>query len=275
MTDNSERFENKDDLLLKLEIESEKCKNQNVRESYSIRQVDENGVIKEKTSLTLPLSNSADASLIDFGNSKPKNKRFAFPKGKKDKQTSLVAVSHADVSSKQTDKVAKQKPSEEPREKKPSAKANPLKGLLLMVCLIFIGLIQCYNLVQNQVLKSNYKQVVIQQDKLQNQLDFQKKTPGIDTFSRYFIPSYFSGNVETVKPFYSKKLHSKTLVGETRKLQSVILKDVKKDGDKAKVTYALVISNGDNNKSINLSFEIKYADNGKYDYQVVSIPEEQ
>ncbi|EPT41869.1 hypothetical protein [Streptococcus agalactiae] len=84
-TDNSERFETKFDLLNRLDNASERCKNLDIRETYSIRQVDENGVIKEKTSLTLPLMGYADEFLIDFGNTKPKNKRFSFSKGKRGK----------------------------------------------------------------------------------------------------------------------------------------------------------------------------------------------
>ncbi|MCK1211321.1 hypothetical protein MXZ81_07040 [Streptococcus uberis] len=65
------------------------------------------------------------------------------------------------------------------------------------------------------------------------------------------------------------------MVGDTRKLQSVILKDVKKDRDKAKVTYLLVVMDGDSKQSIKLTFDIERANNGQYDYQVVSIPIEQ
>ncbi|MDT2731014.1 hypothetical protein BI362_01545 [Streptococcus parauberis] len=285
-TDNSERFETKFDLLNRLDNASERCKNLDIRETYSIRQVDENGVIKEKTSLTLPLMGYADEFLIDFGNTKPKNKRFSFTKGKRGKDFSHQKDDKTVSSDNQSRKPSVQ-PSEETKQspKKdrtssaskesnniPSAKANTLKGFLLIGCIVFLGVFQTYSMIQNQSLKTQVNQVVSRQEKIQSEVDFQKQVPGIDTFSRYFIPSYFSGKKEVVKPFYSKKIRSKGLVGDTRKLQSVILKDVKKDRDKAKVTYLLVVMNGDSKHSIKLTFDIERANNGQYDYQVVSIP---
>ncbi|HGD2217687.1 TPA: hypothetical protein ACIN0K_000756 [Streptococcus agalactiae] len=289
VTDNSERFETKDDLLNRLDNASERCKNLDIRETYSIRQVDENGVIKEKTTLTLPLTGYADEFLIDFGNTKSKNKRFSFSKGKKatsdsgqnkDKITSSD-LQPTDISIKTNDEIKKSsktnKPSPVLNESKniPSAKANTFKGFLLIGCIIILGLFQAYGMAQNKSLKTQLNQVVSRQEKLQSQVNFQKQVPGIDTFSRYFIPSYFSGNKEVVKPYYSKKLRSKDLVGDTRKLQSVILKNIKKDGKKARVSYVLVVMDGDNKQSINLTFEIERANNGQYDYQVVSVPKEQ
>ncbi|QGH04087.1 hypothetical protein EA458_06210 [Streptococcus dysgalactiae subsp. dysgalactiae] len=288
-TDNSERFETKFDLLNRLDNASERCKNLDIRETYSIRQVDENGVIKEKTSLTLPLMGYADEFLIDFGNTKPKNKRFSFSKGKRGK-TDTKQKDDKTVSSDNQSRKPSVQPSEEtkqsPKKDKtisaskgsyniPSAKANTLKGFLLIGCIIFLGVFQAYSMIQNQSLKTQVNQVVSRQEKLQSEVDFQKQVPGVDTFSRYFIPSYFSGKKEVVKPFYSKKIRSKGLVGDARKLLSVILKDVKKDRDKAKVTYLLVVMDGDSKQSIKLTFDIERVNNGQYDYQVVSIPIEQ
>lgn len=288
-TDNSERFETKFDLLNRLDNASERCKNLDIRETYSIRQVDENGVIKEKTSLTLPLMGYADEFLIDFGNTKPKNKRFSFSKGKRGKtdtkQKDDKTVSSDNQSrkpsvqpfeeTKQSSKKDKTSSASKKSNNTPSAKANTLKGFLLIGCIVLLGVFQAYSMIQNQSLKIQVNQVVSRQEKLQSEVDFQKQVPGIDTFSRYFIPSYFSGKKEIVKPFYSKKIRSKGLVGDTRKLQSVILKDVKKDRDKAKVTYLLVVMDGDSKQSIKFTFDIERVNNGQYDYQVVSIPIEQ
>lgn len=288
-TDNSERFETKFDLLNRLDNASERCKNLDIRETYSIRQVDENGVIKEKTSLTLPLMGYADEFLIDFGNTKPKNKRFSFSKGKRGK-TDTKQKDDKTVSSDNQYRKPSVQPSEEtkqsPKKDKtssaskksnntPSAKANTLKGFLLIGCIVLLGVFQAYSMIQNQSLKTQVNQVVSRQEKLLSEVNFQKQVPGIDTFSRYFIPSYFSGKKDIVNPFYSKKIRSKGLVGDTRKLQSVILKDVKKDRDKAKVTYLLVVMDGDSKQSIELTFDIERVNNGQYDYQVVSIPIEQ
>lgn len=289
VTDNSERFETKDDLLNRLDNASERCKNLDIRETYSIRQVDENGVIKEKTSITLPLMGYADEFLIDFGNTKPKNKRFSFSKGKRRKtdtkqkdDKTVSSDNQSRKSSVQSYEETKQSPKKDrtsSASKKsnntPSAKANTLKGFLLIGCIVLLGVFQAYSMIQNQSLKTQVNRVVSRQEKLQSEVDFQKQVPGIDTFSRYFIPSYFSGEKEIVNPFYSKKIRSKGLVGDTRKLQSVILKDVKKDRDKAKVTYLLVVMDGDSKQSIELTFDIERVNNGQYDYQVVSIPIEQ
>lgn len=281
-TDNSERFETKDDLLNRLDNASEKCKNLNIRETYSIRQVDENGVIKEKTTLTLPLMGYADEFLIDFGNTKSKNKRFSFSKGKgmksdiKQKEDKIISPpSKHKAEVKQTSKTHKTREIKKESKNIPSAKANTLMGFLLLVCIIVLGFSQAYGMAQNHSIKTQVNQVVNQQEKLQSQVDFQKQVPSIDTFSRYFIPSYFSGNKEIVKPYYSKKLSSKDLVGDARKVQSVILKDIKKDGKKARVTYVLVVIDGDSKQFINLTFDVERANNGQYDYQVVSVPKEQ
>ncbi|MCK1211322.1 hypothetical protein MXZ81_07045 [Streptococcus uberis] len=218
-TDNSERFETKFDLLNRLDNASERCKNLDIRETYSIRQVDENGVIKEKTSLTLPLMGYADEFLIDFGNTKPKNKRFSFSKGKRRKtdtkqkdDKTVSSDNQSRKSSVQSYEETKQSPKKDRTSSAskesnniPSAKANTLKGFLLIGCIVFLGVFQAYSMIQNQSLKTQVNQVVSRQEKLQSEVDFQKQVPGIDTFSRYFIPSYFSGEKEVVKPFYSKK----------------------------------------------------------------------
>ncbi|MCH9591295.1 hypothetical protein V2H32_10475 [Streptococcus uberis] len=281
VTDNSERFETKDDLLNRLDNASERCKNLDIRETYSIRQVDENGLIKEKTTLVLPLTVSADEFLIDFGNSKPKNKRFSFSHGKrlgpvfKQKEIKTTSTSQTKEEVERSSKSDQTGPITKELKKSPSAKANTLKGYFLIGSVILLGLFQAYSMVQNQNIKTQVSQIITQQETLQTQVDFQKQIPNIDTFSRYFIPSYFSGNKEVVKPYYSKKLSANDLVREARKLQSVILKDVKQNGRKVSVTYVLVVMDGDNKQSVNLSFDIERANNGQYDYQVVSEPKEQ
>lgn len=222
-TDNSERFETKFDLLNRLDNASERCKNLDIRETYSIRQVDENGVIKEKTSLTLPLMGYADEFLIDFGNTKPKNKRFSFTKGKRGKDFSHQKDDKTVSSDNQSRKTSVQ-PSEETKQspKKdrtssaskesnniPSAKANTLKGFLLIGCIVFLGVFQTYSMIQNQSLKTQVNQVVSRQEKIQSEVDFQNKSLVLIRLAVILFPLIFQGKKRLSSPFILKKYAQK------------------------------------------------------------------
>lgn len=96
----------------------------------------------------------------------------------------------------------------------------------------------------------------------------------VDVFSRYFLPTYYSGDKEALRQFLSDG-NAKYTVPESGLLRSVILESLLFDPNTEEytVTYVLSVKKEDT-ANIRLSFSIKEMKNSKYGFVVTTEPKE-
>ncbi len=97
----------------------------------------------------------------------------------------------------------------------------------------------------------------------------------VDVFSRYFLPSYYSGKKENLVDFLSEG-DAKFTKPKEGTLQSVILEKLNYDSETQKytVSYILSVKKGDKSSSIRLTFNVKASDSSKYGFVVETEPKE-
>ena len=97
----------------------------------------------------------------------------------------------------------------------------------------------------------------------------------VDAFSRYFLPSYYSGKKENLVDFLSEG-DAKYTKPKEGILQSVILEKFNYDSETQKytVSYILSVKKGDKSSSIRLTFDVKASDSSKYGFVVETEPKE-
>ena len=97
----------------------------------------------------------------------------------------------------------------------------------------------------------------------------------VDVFSRYFLPSYYSGKKENIVDFLSEG-DAKFTKPKEGILQSVILEKLNYDSETQRytVSYILSVKRGDKSSSIRLTFDVKASDSSKYGFVVETEPKE-
>lgn len=97
----------------------------------------------------------------------------------------------------------------------------------------------------------------------------------VDVFSRYFLPSYYSGKKENLVDFLSEG-DAKFTKPKEGILQSVILEKLNYDSETQRytVSYILSVKRGDKTSSVRLTFDVKASDSSKYGFVVETEPKE-
>lgn len=97
----------------------------------------------------------------------------------------------------------------------------------------------------------------------------------VDVFSRYFLPTYYSGDKEALRQFLSDG-NAKYTVPESGLLRSVILESLlfEPNTEEYTVTYVLSVKKEEDTANIRLSFSIKEMKNSKYGFVVTTEPKE-
>lgn len=97
----------------------------------------------------------------------------------------------------------------------------------------------------------------------------------VDVFSRYFLPSYYSGKKENIVDFLSEG-DAKFTKPKEGILQSVILEKLNYDSETQRytVSYILSVKRGDKSSSVRLTFDVKASDSSKYGFVVETEPKE-
>ena len=97
----------------------------------------------------------------------------------------------------------------------------------------------------------------------------------VDVFSRYFLPSYYSGKKENLVDFLSEG-DAKFTKPKEGILQSVILEKLNYDSETQRytVSYILSVKRGDKLSSVRLTFDVKASDSSKYGFVVETEPKE-
>lgn len=96
LTNQEENFENRDDLLSKLEIINERMKSNNINGSYQLYSLSSDGEILQELTLTIPFAGIIDQLLENFGTSARKKKRGLLDFLAKHKNKSSQSKQHLD-----------------------------------------------------------------------------------------------------------------------------------------------------------------------------------
>lgn len=96
LTKQEEDFENRDDLLSKLEIINERMKSNNINGSYQLYSLSSDGEILQELTLTIPFAGIIDQLLENFGTSARKKKRGLLDFLAKHKNKSSKSKQHLD-----------------------------------------------------------------------------------------------------------------------------------------------------------------------------------
>ena len=138
-----------------------------------------------------------------------------------------------------------------------------MRGLKFIISFVF-------SLITVQLFLSSQQQVRTLQHQVTRLTQFQEQTGKLDTFGRYFLPSYYSEKGQ-LADFSSSRL---TLHHQSGQLQSVILESVSQmKKDAYQLTYVLAIKDGETRSQKRLNLVVQKEKAAPYGYQVVQIPE--
>ena len=155
----------------------------------------------------------------------------------------------------------------------------PVSLRKVYLLLAFLGLLTLTSLVS---VFYGFNQLSKQSEQLNYLYDKQKNTQliistknQVDVFSRYFLPSYYSGKKEKLVDFLSSG-DAKFTAPKEGILQSVILEKLSYDSESQKytVSYILSVKREDKSSSIRLTFDVKSSDSSKYGFVVETEPRE-
>ncbi|MGX7074386.1 hypothetical protein ACWOB6_07605 [Falseniella ignava] len=141
-------------------------------------------------------------------------------------------------------------------------------GVLSVINIICVFL--AFTQLSNQSEKVNF----LYQEQKNTQFIISMKNE-VDVFSRYFLPSYYSGKKENLVDFLSEG-DAKFTKPKEGILQSVILEKLNYDSETQKytVSYILSVKKGDKSSSIRLTFDVRSSDSSKYGFVVETEPKE-
>lgn len=145
-----------------------------------------------------------------------------------------------------------------------------LGSLGVLTVVNIVGIFFAFAQLSNQSEKVNF---LYQEQKNTQHLISTKNE--VDVFSRYFLPSYYSGKKENLVDFLSEG-DAKYTKPKEGILQSVILEKLNYDSETQKytVSYILSVKKGDKSSSIRLTFDVKASDSSKYGFVVETEPKE-
>lgn len=138
-------------------------------------------------------------------------------------------------------------------------------SVINIICVFF-----AFAQLSNQSEKVNF----LYQEQKNTQLIISTKNE-VDVFSRYFLPSYYSGKKENLVDFLSEG-DAKFTKPKEGILQSVILEKLNYDSETQRytVSYILSVKRGDKSSSVRLTFDVKASDSSKYGFVVETEPKE-
>lgn len=268
-----ERFETRDQLLAFLDAANAKVRQNQSKETFELEHLDQDDKLLEHAKLTLPLETDADTYLINFGKLKDKA-GFPFPR----RPSSHVSVN---ASEKSFEEIPLKKDKQDVRKAvsaspKQDTNLKTRKGsskhqMLAILALFFVWAvgtaILSYGFYQEREEVQSLTHRISQLERLQ------EKTPAIDTFSRFFLPNYFTGNQDYFSDYFSANLQKASLDTKSGTLQSVILEEITKTKRGYRVTYILVVkAEDDSHETLRFTFTVKENAKATHGYDVVTAP---
>lgn len=101
----------------------------------------------------------------------------------------------------------------------------------------------------------------------------QKNQGKVDTFSRFFIPVYFKGEISKIDPFLKQNLKGEVSPGEStpQEVKSLLFNSLEKKGGTFKASYIAYVTDGNNPSYKKITLYVKESKN-IYDFELVKKP---
>lgn len=266
--DTTTTYKNKDLVYQALDRENAKVKHQEAEGVLLAEELDKKGVVIYQEDIYLPFDGIADslflkARTITTPETTIKEKRFSFLKGSR-------GENDQEPSSKAKQEPRKALSTPQIKEKEVSSSSNWIKRIMQVVGLFLLIISFVFSLITTQLFLASQRQVRTLQHQVTRLSQFQEHTGKLDTFGRYFLPSYYSEKGQ-LADFSSSRL---TLHHQSGQLQSVILESVSQmKKDTYQLTYVLAIKEGETRSQKRLSLVVQKEKAAPYGYQVVQVPE--
>ncbi|MGX9844760.1 hypothetical protein ACR3IL_05670 [Streptococcus iniae] len=261
-------YKNKDLVYQALERENAKVRHQEAEGLLLVEELDKKGVVIYQEDISLPFEGIADSLFLKSGTTTHQKESQSNQK--------WFWTRSRDKNSREPSKKEKQEPREALSDtKKQSNKGKSKPSLLkllrqgpLLISLVgslaIAGFTATLSVKQEKAL-SNLSQQVKQLKSLQTE------TGKLDTFVRYFLPHYYSEQVD-LDDFVSPKLELKHPSGQ---LLSVILESVNQTEDETyQLIYVVSVKEGETRKQKRLTLTVESVSTTPYGYQVVKEPKQ-
>lgn len=265
--DTTTTYKNKDLVYQALDRENAKVKHQEAEGVLLAEELDKKGVVIYQEDIYLPFDGIADSLFLKARtNATPettiKEKRFSFLKGSR-------GENDQEPSSKAKQEPRKALSTPQIKEKEVPSSSNWIKRIMQVVGLFLIIISFVFSLITTQLFLASQRQVRTLQHQVTRLSQFQEHTGKLDTFVRYFLPSYYSEKGQ-LADFSSSRL---TLNHQSGQLQSVILESVSQmKKDTYQLTYVLAIKEGETRSQKRLSLVVQKEKAAPYGYQVIQTP---
>ncbi|WP_342990885.1 hypothetical protein [Streptococcus anginosus] len=259
----SKDYRNKDLVLQALERENARCQFEAVREAFLIEELDKKGVVVFQEEVSLPFEGVAEDLFLQ-----PKE-----PKKEKSKKSSFFnrssKPSFDEIPSQQSQEAPKTATSAPIKERKRDKSFNLWKVFLQFVFGAVITVSFVFSLLTVQLFLASQRQIRPLERQVRVLKEIQEKSGSLDTFSRYFLPYYFSSDGARLKPFLKKGV---TIEAKQGQLQSVILEKVSKKESNYHLTYVVALKTGEERKQMRLMLEMKEERSSSYGFVMTKKP---
>ena len=264
-TDYQEDFENRDQLLYYLENEGARLKGQGLSQVFQLTQISEEDEILDKMILELPTRGLLDEVLAKFGQVKEKKKKGIMSSKKDDSR--VVSQMSPQVLAEEAPRKPVSAPELKTEETKPKKKrAISLLSQLSLFLALGLGAVSVYSYRQTMKLA---EEVQTTQKELAALKTIQAEEHQLDTFVRYFLPAYYSGDTNKMADYVAEDFPA-----QTAQAQSVILENISLKGNVYQLNYVLLLKQEAESKNVRLKVEVQTEKDAKYGYVVAKAPKE-
>lgn len=259
-------YKNRDLVYQALERENAKVKHQEAEAVLLVEELDKKNVVIYQEDVYLPFEGIADSLFLKPGTlnnqeAAPKEAKTSFFKRQtKTKRLEKTPEENAEVSSMK----------HETPKPRPSSKRS--FGVFLGRVLVLLGLVGSLTLagLSLTLVYHQEKQLTAVSEELSNLKTIQSKTGGLDAFSRYFLPAFYSDKGE-IADFVAPQL---TIDRQAGQLQSVILESsLMVDEATYQLTYVVAVKDGENRSQKRLVVTVKEEPSAPYGFQIIAKPE--
>ena len=130
----------------------------------------------------------------------------------------------------------------------------------------------CYGFIANNKIKQQETKLEYLYNELKSTNKLQENEHKIDSFGRYFLAQYYSGNKDNIKPFLSSG-DVKYTQPEAKNITSLLVYDVSVDGNVYTISYIVGFKEADGSTTTQkISFNCKKSKTSEWGWVVVSEP---
>ena len=259
-------YKNRDLVYQALERENAKVKHEEAEAVLLVEELDKKNVVIYQEDIYLPFEGIADSLFLKPGTlnkqeaAAKESKPSLFKRQARRKRGAQIPEEKAEV------------PSLKYETPNPKTSSKPSFLVYLGRVLVVLGLVGSLTVAGLSItlVYHQEKQLSVVSKELSDLKTIQSKTGGLDAFSRYFLPAYYSDKGK-MDDFVAPQL---VLDRQPGQLQSVILESsLIVDEATYQLTYVVAVKDGENRSQKRLVVTVKEEPAARYGFQVIAKPE--